>query len=151
MKTQDKLFDKIKQSAQNQEQQSFDQKEKVWSAVTDKLNRKKRKTMTLYKSLSAAAVIAIMMGVGFSWFNSSNPTPEPNVVESPIIKDVKIEQDHKKTIVAEDSSFQKSNEISTEPMPRSKTKKLKQPRPKPAVMVAETDEIQENQKDSTPV
>jgi len=151
MKTQDKLFDKIKQAAQNQEQQSFDQKEKVWSAVTDKLNRKKRKTMTLYKSLSAAAVIAIMMGVGFSWFNSSNPTPEPNVVESPIIKDVKIEQDHKKTIVAEDSSFQKSNEISTEPMPRSKTKKLKQPRPKPAVMVAETDEIQENKKDSTPV
>lgn len=89
MKTPDKLFDKIKNAAQNQEQLSFDQKEKVWSAVTDKLNRKKRKTMILSTSLSVAAVIAVIIFAGIQFSNNQNPLNENPIInrEVPINED----------------------------------------------------------------
>ena len=102
MKTPDKLYDKIKNAAQNQEQLSFDQKEKVWSAVTDKLNRKKRKTMIFYKSLSAAAVIAVIIFAGIQFSNNQNP-----LNENPIInRDVPID-DNKNTPIVVDSEKEK--------------------------------------------
>ncbi len=42
MNKQDKLFERIKQAAEKQEQQPFDRKEEVWKTVSQKLNSKKQ-------------------------------------------------------------------------------------------------------------
>lgn len=123
MKTPDKLFNKIKKTAQKQELQSFDQKEKVWSAVLEQLEHKKRKKMIFYKTLGAAAVIAVLLGVGFSWFNSTNVSSKTNVVSAPINKDIKNENDNKTSIATEeDSSIQKElNQLDAEIKIQKKT------------------------------
>ncbi|WP_246062539.1 vWA domain-containing protein [Mesohalobacter halotolerans] len=106
MNKQDKLYDKIKKAAQNQEQQAFDQKEKVWSAITDKLNPKKRKRMILYRTLSTAAVIAVLIFTGFQFLDSTNP-----IKENPIINtDVKLNENSNNEVVKDTKQEPNSTE-----------------------------------------
>ncbi len=101
MNKQDKLFERIRQAAESQEQQAFQRKEAVWEKVSQKLNPKKRKRMILYRSLGAAAVLAIIIFAGFQFSGNQNPINENPIInkdinindepETEIVKDIKDE------------------------------------------------------------
>jgi Ca-activated chloride channel family protein len=103
MNKQDKLYQNIKNAAQKQEQQPFKNKEKVWDVVSKKLNPKKRKRMILYRTLSAAAVILVIVIAGWQYNSNQNTSNTIDVVneEQPIIDKSIIIADSQKVVVEE--------------------------------------------------
>ncbi len=84
MNKQDKLFERIKNAAEKQEQKPFDRKAEVWENVSQKLNPKKRKRMIFYRTISAAAVIAVIIFAGFQFIDSTNPLNENPIINKNI-------------------------------------------------------------------
>jgi Ca-activated chloride channel family protein len=101
MNKQDKLFERIRQAAESQEQQAFQRKEAVWEKVSQKLNPKKRKRMILYRSLGAAAVLAIIIFAGFQFSGDQNPSQQnvTNKQEEYINKDIQLNDSTKTELV----------------------------------------------------
>jgi Ca-activated chloride channel family protein len=141
MNKQDKLFERIKQAAEAQERQSFQRKEAVWDKVSQKLNPKKRKRMILYRTLGAAAVIAVIIFAGFQFTGNQDRLDENTIVN----KDINI-NDEPNTELVEDikdelrkaerleMKYLDSVEVDTEKTKASKSK---------AIVSTEADDITE--------
>jgi len=141
MNKQDKLFERIKQAAENQEQQAFERKEAVWDKVSQKLNPKKRKRMIFYRTLSAAAVLAVIIFAGFQFTGNPDPINENPIInkdinihdkpDSEIVEDIK---DELKEAEKLEVKYLDSVENTAEDKPFIKSEK------KPVVVATETDE-----------
>jgi len=118
MNKQDKLYQSIKNAAQKQEQQPYHNKEKVWDAVTQKLNPKKRKRMILYRTLSAAAIILVLIIAGLQYSNFKNDSNTIEIVteEKPIIDKTVTLNDSQDIVIGEHTKKElKQVEKTTDP------------------------------------
>ena len=133
MKKQDEILNNIKRTALEQEQQDFDQKEKVWSVVKGRLSHKKRKRM-IYKTISAAAIIIVIFTISFQWFNNSNPKKS---IEPAIVND-EAEKEEKTDILKDDTLDKKEKELENSITAEDtiKESKIAQPEKKQDVEVA---------------
>lgn len=80
MGTEDKLYNKIKQAAENAEQKKFPAMDKVWARVEEKLETNVAKQETSnWKKIAVAASIVLVSTIGYQFYTNSN------IIETPII------------------------------------------------------------------
>lgn len=84
MNKQDKLYQEIKNAAEKQERQTFQNKNEVWKNVSDKLNHKKSRPMFPFKIIGAAAVVAIIIFAGFQLNQVENPFQQNEIINREI-------------------------------------------------------------------
>src|SRR5690606_21929053 len=81
---QDKLFEQLKETAQEAESKEFPSMEKVWSRVEEKLDHKKTARLAgLWKKLTVAATLLLLLTLGYQIFNERPPAPKPQIVVTP--------------------------------------------------------------------
>ncbi len=109
MDNQDKIFDKFKDAAQNDELKDFSGMEKVWSRVEDKLDKKEdKKTIALWKKIAIAASLLLLISLG-SQFLLSDKTKE-NQNDQVVITD-SIEKQLQNQVVEKDGIAVENSEI----------------------------------------
>jgi len=86
MENQDKLYDKIKQAANNAEANSFPGMEKVWARVEEKLDKKEdKKVIALWKKIAVAASLLLFVSIGYQFLKSDKEViknDNPVVIEN---------------------------------------------------------------------
>jgi Ca-activated chloride channel family protein len=148
MNKQDNLFKRIQEAAERQEQQSFQGKDKLWKKVEHKLNHKKRKRMILYRTLSAAAVIAVIIFAGFQFTGNQDL-----INENPIInKDINLNNEPDTEIVDNIETELKDNEdldVQYIDSVDHSSERVKQPKEKPVVVSEIENDSEEKTKKQT--
>lgn len=86
MENQDKLYDKMKQAAQNAEANSFPGMEKVWARVEEKLDKKEdKKIIAVWKKIAIAASLLLFASLGYQFLKSDKEiitNDNPIVIEN---------------------------------------------------------------------
>jgi len=109
MDNQDKIFDKFKKAAQNDELKDFSGMEKVWSRVEDKLDKKEdKKTIALWKKIAIAASLLLLISLG-SQFLLSDKTKE-NQNHQVVVTD-SVEKQLQNPVVEKDGIAVENSEI----------------------------------------
>ncbi|MGM8361357.1 YfbK domain-containing protein [Flavobacterium sp. ARAG 55.4] len=87
MDNQDKIFEKIKNAAQKNEEKDFAAFEKVWSRVEEKLDKKEdKKVIVLWKKLAIAASLLLFISLGYQFLKTDrNQITPKNTKENPIV------------------------------------------------------------------
>jgi Ca-activated chloride channel family protein len=137
MKNQDKLYDKMKQAANNAEANSFPGMEKVWARVEEKLDKKEdKKVIALWKKIAVAASLLLFVFIGYQFLKSDK---EIITIENPIVienKDtiqnvapLQIEKTEEEVVVSTDVETEKNSNaepISKESILKNSIKKEQQ-------------------------
>ncbi|MFC5682852.1 carboxypeptidase-like regulatory domain-containing protein [Flavobacterium sp. MAHUQ-51] len=78
MDNQDKIFTKIKNAAQNAEQQDFPAMDKVWARVEEKLDKKEdKKAIVLWKKLAITASLLLFVSLGYQFLKTDSQIEAP--------------------------------------------------------------------------
>lgn len=87
MDNQDKIFEKIKNAAQKDEEKDFAAFEKVWSRVEEKLDKKEdKKAIVLWKKLAIAASLLLFVSLGYQFLKSDSDLTIPKESkENPVV------------------------------------------------------------------
>jgi hypothetical protein len=104
MGTEDKIYSKIKNAAENAEQKSFPGMDKVWARVEEKLetNVAKKETSN-WKKIAVAASIVLVATIGYQFYINTEKIETPTIVN-----DIKIDPLESKEVLVETT---KENQI----------------------------------------
>ncbi|NYA71099.1 hypothetical protein HZF10_09225 [Flavobacterium sp. MAH-1] len=87
MENQDKIFEQIKQAADNSESKEFPALESVWSRVEDKLDNKVlTKQNKKWKQWAVAASVVAVVSLGYQLFKAETETPAQNNGKTFVVK-----------------------------------------------------------------
>ncbi len=99
MENQHKIDQKFLKAAENNQEKTFPEMDKVWAKIEKKLDQKdSKKVISLWKKLTVAASIALLIGLGFQIFNANDlfkASENPVVIENDHSTEVKTGNDIK--------------------------------------------------------
>lgn len=109
MENQDKIFEQLKQAAENAESKEFPSMESVWSRVEDKLDNKAlSKQNKKWKQWAVAASVVAVVSVGYQFFKAEDEKPVQKQ-EKTLVKDIKPEIAPRQVAIADTTSALKKN------------------------------------------
>jgi len=107
MKTEDKLYHKIKHAAENAEQKDFPGMDKIWARVEEKLEiNVAKKESSNWKKIAVAASIVLVATIGYQFYSNVETIATPQIVN-----EVEVEQSNAKEVLVETA---KENQILSE-------------------------------------
>jgi hypothetical protein len=107
MKTEDKLYHKIKHAAENAEQKDFPGMDKIWARVEEKLETSvAKKESSNWKKIAVAASIVLVATIVYQFYSNVETIATPQIVN-----EIKVEELNSKEVIVEAT---KENQILSE-------------------------------------